>query len=746
MRSATILSGHRPDETGKPNVIRGTSQADSLSGTAGDDVINGLGGNDYLLGGGGDDTLNGGVGNDRALDFQGGSVMYGGTGDDTLSGSGDTRLFGDSGRDMITGSLGQGQAGSIYLDGGLDDDTVHIFGMGTEIEAPAVAFGGDGDDLIAVTNFVGARVDGGDGRDKIFLNDSRLVEATLGAGADVIRFQNSNWAETSVSVTDFQTGVGGDALEIYDWLWERLENWDGNVNPFTVGYLQLIDTADGAVLQVSVAANGAWSDLVTFQGVAARALTAANLGGFPADGGSSPGKRIKGTDGGETLNGGSGGDTIDGLGGNDAISGGAGDDLIKGGAGDDWVTGGLGSDVMRGGVGDDNISDNDGAFDKFYGEAGNDFVNLIRNGQAGAVLVDGGDGDDYLGYSGAGDNRATLDGGAGNDRAELNTVSHVAIDLGGGADELTLQGLQDDVEITLGAGADTIVFDIYMGAGTRLEVMDFSTAAGGDRIDLEQYTYSRLTGGFTNPFGDNRYRIGQSGGDAILQINQDGLDDDWIDVMTLKGVDAQTLNSTHLVGPFDGPVPGDLWRLGADGSDELTASSRFHHLDGGGGNDSLRGDGSDNIIRGDEGADTMTGGQGADHITGGEGSDRMLGGGGNDTLCGAGGADALNGGGGRDVFKFLAASDSARGGVDLIEDLSSADTIDLSQIDARADQFGDHAFTVVRSFHAVAGELVMSYAPKGDVTVIQADIDGDGRADVKIEISGDHRDFSGLLL
>lgn len=70
--------------------IRGTSGADTLTGTDASEEIWGRGGRDTISGGGGNDRLRGGGGND---------VLNGGDGND--------RLRGDHGDDMVTGGAGR---------------------------------------------------------------------------------------------------------------------------------------------------------------------------------------------------------------------------------------------------------------------------------------------------------------------------------------------------------------------------------------------------------------------------------------------------------------------------------------------------------------------------------------------------------------------------------------------------------------------------------------------------------------
>src|SRR5690606_31137463 len=71
--------------------------------------------------------------------------------------------------------------------------------------------------------------------------------------------------------------------------------------------------------------------------------------------------------------------------------------------------------------------------------------------------------------------------------------------------------------------------------------------------------------------------------------------------------------------------------------------------------------------------DDIQGRDGADTIYGGAGNDTMHGGAGNDIIHLDGGADTAIGGGGSNTFVVY-----RRGGVNTINDLTSSDTIDLS--------------------------------------------------------------------
>jgi Ca2+-binding RTX toxin-like protein len=87
--------------------IRGTNQADTLSGTGGSDVISGLQRGDRLSGGGGDDEIDGGNGNDQLLGQAGNDFLAGGNNNDTLNGGvGDDFLEAGNGDDVLIGGKG----------------------------------------------------------------------------------------------------------------------------------------------------------------------------------------------------------------------------------------------------------------------------------------------------------------------------------------------------------------------------------------------------------------------------------------------------------------------------------------------------------------------------------------------------------------------------------------------------------------------------------------------------------------
>jgi serralysin len=123
-----------------------------------------------------------------------------------------------------------------------------------------------------------------------------------------------------------------------------------------------------------------------------------------------------------------------------------------------------------------------------------------------------------------------------------------------------------------------------------------------------------------------------------------------------------------------------------------------------------RGNALDNTITGNPGHNLIWGGLGADHLTGG---------------------------GGNDSFQYTAAAESNAASTDTISGFGSGDRIDLSAIDANANAAdGNQAFTFVgaNAFSNTAGELRAVNNGSGSWT-IQADTDGDGNADLVINVT-----------
>jgi hypothetical protein len=117
---------------------------------------------------------------------------------------------------------------------------------------------------------------------------------------------------------------------------------------------------------------------------------------------------------------------------------------------------------------------------------------------------------------------------------------------------------------------------------------------------------------------------------------------------------------------------------------------------------------------------------------------------GDDILIGGLGHDTLIGGAGNDVFVFQSIKDSGTtlATSDVIADFQGAgvadgDTLDFHSIDANTKQVDDQAFSFIGNnvaFSGNAGELRAIW--HGADTLVQADVNGDGRTDFQVVLSG----------
>jgi Ca2+-binding RTX toxin-like protein len=142
------------------------------------------------------------------------------------------------------------------------------------------------------------------------------------------------------------------------------------------------------------------------------------------------------------------------------------------------------------------------------------------------------------------------------------------------------------------------------------------------------------------------------------------------------------------------------------------------------------------------GTDVDFGLNGPDIINGGTGDDALVGGQNNDSITGGGGADQLIGGQGNDAFLYTATSDSTATTHDTIFDFEEAgngDQVDLSAIDANLSLANNQAFTFGGQTAAVLNNSVTWFQDVAhNTTVIQVDNNGDGIADMVINLSGLH--------
>jgi Ca2+-binding RTX toxin-like protein len=739
--------------------FEGTDAGDTLAGGAEDDFVIGLGGADSLAGLGGSDELHGGAGND---------TLDGGIGSDTLVDTeGSDRLIGGPGFDFISTTRSPFTNGtSLYIDGGDDNDILSV--RISNVSATATVLGGAGNDQIQLYGSIGSAIDAGAGDDLVIMGDSfsspgaQAMTVTLGLGADRLRYDFGRPA--TITVTDFQTGDGGDRVEIPVAL--RISGWDGATNPFTTGHFRLEQRGADAVLLRDADGPGsqaAYADLIVFRNTSAASFTAFNLFDYAPTGVAPASSTITGTDTHDDLPGTVGGDSIVGRAGSDYITGRGGADTLDGGADDDGVFGGAGGDSLVGGSGNDDLQGDDddatAGADTIVGGEGNDFIgggaaNDLLFGDAGVDWMVGGKGDDLL------------RGGADADRLEGSEGADI---LEGGDGDDWLDGEVGIDTLSGGAGADTFTVIGFHTSFTQADldvVTDWSSAdklrfrtnvgsdIGGAYVEI---TAADLSAALTQANSLIAARTAlfvavQIGPDVMVFANAAQYGGQVTEGFLLKGRTLADISEANVHGAVAAPSPNappagttgnDNAALG-DGADTYAAGAGADTVTGGAGDDRIAGDAGDdrvfagpgadtitdsegsNYLRGDEGDDLITGGTGFDDIngnmgndtaSGGLGEDWVVGGKDNDSLSGGAaydlvygnlGNDTCEGGDGNDIIRGGQENDVVRGGAG--DDYVSGDRGDDTMTgDAGADifhSFGEAGIDRVTDFSLAQGDRV----------------------------------------
>ena len=175
-----------------------------------------------------------------------------------------------------------------------------------------------------------------------------------------------------------------------------------------------------------------------------------------------------------------------------------------------------------------------------------------------------------------------------------------------------------------------------------------------------------------------------------------------------------------------------------DGNNRYFGGDHAERIFGKGGNDFIDGGGGNDVIKGGGGNDSLHGNIGSDYLIGGVSNDYLYGGRGHDYLYGGQGADyfGLNGDGGvRDTLIYASTTDSSVGARhDIVRgfDVGVHDKVDLTAIDADTLTPEDDRFHWIGDdvFSGKPGEL--RYDPDPDVSLLQADVNGDGVADFEV--------------
>jgi len=490
------------------------------------------------------------------------------------------------------------------------------------------------------------------------------------------------------------------------------------------------------------------------------------------------------TIGDDTIYGTEGDDDIDALAGDDYVFGQYGDDTLRGGDGADTLFGSVGVDELYGGQGDDvydfdNTRDTvieafDEGLDTIYASANLSLPANVENvavayGQG--IRVYGNAGDNVMtGHLGAdtlwaGDGNDSVTGGGGADDLAGGLGDDTL--MGGDGNDVLRAGMGHDVvdggePITVNLGGDVLHVDYSaLNVPVTVTMAAHTVQAGVNRVDFSGIESFFFAGGHADDHleGSAKGDTLDGGSGADTMAGGLGYDTYYVDstrdvVIEAPGSRAYALDRVYT----------SVSLVLFDNVDDAVLTGSAVKLTGTNAINTLVGSDGDNILWGAAGSDTLMGSAGNDELAGGTGDDALYGdyripptAGGSDTLTGGLGDDFLTGGAGSDVFRITRVVDSAGepqtdAGFDFdrIADFSHAegDVIDVSGVDANATLAGNQAFTFIgqTGFHHVAGELRQtsySYVDwLGDhhtVPMIEADTDGDGAADLRIDFLADQK-------
>ena len=253
--------------------------------------------------------------------------------------------------------------------------------------------------------------------------------------------------------------------------------------------------------------------------------------------------------------------------------------------------------------------------------------------------------------------------------------------------------------------------------------------------------------------GNDTYYVDDAG-DLVTEVANEGTDTVHTTMSLVLGQHVEILIADSDAGPVLRGNGLNNTVTGGDGNDVLKGGTGVDSMSGGAGDDVIYVDDVDDFASGGSGIDTVHASSdfvitnsverlfaNADsglNLVGSALDNVIRGGGGNDTIIGTGGRDVMTGGGGSDTFVFELLSDSVTGGGrDRIKDfVAGSDKIDLAAIDANAGAANDQAFSFIGSgaFSHTAGELRASAF--GANTLVSGDVDGNGKADFHILLSG----------
>jgi Ca2+-binding RTX toxin-like protein len=301
------------------------------------------------------------------------------------------------------------------------------------------------------------------------------------------------------------------------------------------------------------------------------------------------------------------------------------------------------------------------------------------HGLAGGDVINGGGGDDVI-VGGTGKDMMT--GGTGHDRFAFEFAADAAL---GGSYRDVIQDFthgQDVIDVSaIDAKVGTAAHDVFSWIGTS----NFSGVAGQLRYQVVgSYT---VVSGDTNGDKVADFEIGLAGNLALLSS----------DVL------------------FGAPLPAAAALMGWSSVADAPNTSPL------------------NNIAGASVVDYLKGSTGADYITGGQGNDWISAGAGDDLIQGGVGRDYLTGGAGADTFSYASVNELG----DLITDFAAGqDKISLANLAGLPAAAQGASWSWLGTGAYTGHALELRYAQNGASTFVTADLDGDKKSDIQLELSG----------
>lgn len=213
-----------------------------------------------------------------------------------------------------------------------------------------------------------------------------------------------------------------------------------------------------------------------------------------------------------------------------------------------------------------------------------------------------------------------------------------------------------------------------------------------------------------------------------------------IEALELNGGAGLTLTGTQFAnGLANNTAVSGTGQITVNMDAGINFLSQSFAFSGGGVTVTVNGTSGIDIIKSGTGVHIINAGDGVDQIRGGTAADTINGGAGNDKIIGFTGADIITGGTGSDQFRYLFAGDSGLGAAaDRITDYAiGSDRLNFALLDTNPGLAGVQGFAFVgNAAFSGGGAASIRYTNSGADLLVQADINGDGIADMEIILQG----------